>query len=164
MMGVPVKGTEFVSLITAAANASSATYKGAFNISTAAPVLMKYATIYETYKIKSVAYRFIPDESDQASGNLSMGIDYGTAPSTFTRETIGKLTPHYSGPIRKTTPWIRVSPVYFNQNLVRYSADTSTASTPFNLLLVASCDPKSNSRTLGQLEISYVLEFIGLQP
>lgn len=159
-----MKGQEFVSLVTAPANKTSVTMKSAFNISTAAPILTKYSTIYETYKIKSVSYRFVPDESDFANGNISIGIDYGTAPTTFTRETIGKLTPHYSGPIKKPTPWVTVSPRFVNTSLIRYSGDDSNASTPFNLLLVASCDSKPNDRTLGQLEISYMLEFIGLQP
>lgn len=165
LLGAPVTGREVITTIKATPKTTSVAYVSSFNIATASPLLQKYATIYESYKIKSVSYRFIPDESAMSSGNVSIGIDYGKKPATtLTREQISKLNPHYSGPIRKTTPWITISPKFVNTDMVRYTADSSTMSTPFNFCGVYSCESKDGERTLGAIEIQYTLEFQGILP
>nr|UHS71785.1 MAG: hypothetical protein 1 [Permutotetraviridae sp.] len=165
LLGVPVSGREVANTIKAAAKATTVVYRSQFNISSASALLKKYATIYESYKIKSVAYRYIPDESAISSGNVSIGIDYGKqASSNITREQVSKLNPHYSGPIRKATPWISISPRFVNTDLVRYTSDDSLLSTPFTLIGVFSCESKDSDRTLGSIEIQYVLEFQGILP
>nr|APG76965.1 hypothetical protein [Hubei permutotetra-like virus 2] len=164
LMGVPVTGREVITTLTAVANKTSVSYKNTFNISTASPLLKKYATIYESYKIKTVSYRFIPDESGLSSGNISIGIDYGKAPGDLTREQISRLNPHYSGPIRKITPWITIHPRFVSTDTVRYSGDDSLMSAPFTLALLATCESKSADRTLGCVEIQYTLEFQGILP
>lgn len=164
-MGTPVTGREVVGVIKAPANGTTVAYKNSFNIASASPLLQKYATIYESYKIKSVSYRFIPDESAMSSGNVSIGIDYGKAPTgDLTREQISKLNPHYSGPIRKITPWISIMPRFVNTDTVRYTSDTSTLSTPFSFCGVFSCEAKGAERSLGAIEIQYTLEFQGILP
>lgn len=147
-----------------AANATTAAYIKSFNLTDASPILKKYATIYDSYKIKSVAYRFVTDEASTKSGNVSLGIDYGKAPTSLSRDSVCKLTPHYTGPIKKNTPWVEVSNRYFNPNLVRYVSDTNTDTTPFSLCLLLSCEPSATQRTLGALEIKYSLEMLGIQP
>lgn len=126
--------------------------------------MKKYATIYDSYKIKSVAYRFVTDEASTKSGNVSLGIDYGKPPTSISRETVCKLTPHYTGPIKKNTPWVEVSNKYFNPNLVRYVSDVAAETTPFTLCLLLSGESSDSQRTLGAVEIKYTLEMLGLQP
>nr|UUG74207.1 MAG: putative capsid protein [XiangYun permutotetra-like virus] len=165
LLGVPVTGREVASIIKAPAKGTSVVYTKPFNIASASELLKKYATIYESYKIKSVAYRYIPDESGFSSGNVSIGIDYGKQPtSNLTREQISKLNPHYSGPIRKSTPWISISSKFVNTDLVRYTSDDSLLSTPFTFCGVFSCESKEAERTLGSIELQYTLEFQGILP
>ena len=159
-----MSGNETLAVIQAPANSAIVNYKNSFNIASATTLLKKYATIYESYKIKSVSYRFVPDEGGMASGNVTMGIDYGKAPSDLTREQISKLNPHYSGPIRKTSPWITISPQFVNTSLVRYTSDDSLLSTPFSLVYIASCEAKTIARNLGAIQIKYSLEFQGILP
>lgn len=163
-MGVPVTGREVTTTITASANKTSVSYTNTFNISTASPLLKKYAAIYESYRIKTVSYRFIPDESGLSSGNISIGIDYGKSPGALTREQISRLNPHYSGPIRKITPWVTIHPRFVSKDTVRYSGDDSLMSAPFTLALLATCESKTADRTLGCVEIQYTLEFQGILP
>lgn len=100
-----------------------------------------------------------------SSGNVSIGIDYGKASTNdLTREQISKLNPHYSGPIRKITPWIKISPKFVNTDIVRYTSEMSTYSTPFALCASFSCEAKDAERTLGAIEIQYTLEFQGILP
>lgn len=164
LMGVPVTGREVTAILTASANKTSVSYNNTFNIASASPMLKKYAAIYESYRIKSVSYRFIPDESGLSSGNISLGIDYGKMSGTLTREQISRLNPHYSGPIRKITPWVTIHPKFVNKDTVRYSGDDSLLSAPFTLALVATCEGKSVDRVLGCVEIQYTLEFQGILP
>lgn len=162
--GAPVMGKETLLAPKVAANATSAAYIKTFTLSEASPILKKYATIYDTYKIKSVAYRFVTDEASTKSGNVSLGIDYGKPQTTLTRDSVCKLTPHYTGPIKKNTPWVEVSNRFFNPNLVRYVSDTNADTAPFSLCLLLTCEPSSTERTLGALEIKYSLEMLGIQP
>lgn len=164
MLGVPVSGSETLTVIQAPANSAMVSYKNPFNIASATSLLQKYATIYESYKIRSVSYRFVPDEGGMASGNVTMGIDYGKVPEDLTREQISKLNPHYSGPIRKTSPWITIAPQFVNTSTVRYTSDESLLSTPFSLVFIASCEAKTPARNLGAIQIKYSLEFQGILP
>ncbi|UHM27583.1 MAG: coat protein [Sanya permutotetravirus 3] len=162
--GAPVVGKETLLAAKVAANATSVAYIKTFTLTDASPILKKYATIYDSYKIKSVAYRFVTDEASTKSGNVSLGIDYGKAPSSLSRDSVCKLTPHYTGPIKKNTPWVEVSNRFFNPNLVRYVSDTDTDTAPFSLCLLLSCEASAAERTLGALEIKYSLEMLGIQP
>lgn len=165
LLGVPVTGREVATTIKAPAKGTTVVYSKPFNISSASELLKKYATIYESYKIKSVAYRYIPDESGFSSGNVSIGIDYGKQPnSNLTREQISKLNPHYSGPIRKSSPWVAISSKFVNTDLVRYTSDDSLLSTPFTFCGVFTCESKDSERTLGSIELQYTLEFQGILP
>lgn len=162
--GAPVVGKETLLAPQVAANATTAAYIKTFTLTDASPILKKYATIYDSYKIKSVAYRFVTDEASTKSGNVSLGIDYGKAPTSLSRDSVCKLTPHYTGPIKKNTPWVEVSNKYFNPNLVRYVSDTNTDTAPFSLCLLLTCEASATARTLGALEIKYSLEMLGIQP
>nr|WPV63089.1 MAG: coat protein [Jingmen rodent permutotetravirus 2] len=162
--GAPVVGKETLLAPKVAANATTAAYIKTFVLSDASPILKKYATIYDSYKIKSVAYRFVTDEASTKSGNVSLGIDYGKPPTSLSRDSVCKLTPHYTGPIKKNTPWVEVSNKYFNPNLVRYVSDANTDTAPFSLCLLLSCEASATERTLGALEIKYSLEMLGIQP
>lgn len=162
--GAPVVGKETLLAAKVAANATSVAYIKTFTLTDASPILKKYATIYDSYKIKSVAYRFVTDEASTKSGNVSLGIDYGKAPTSLSRDSVCKLTPHYTGPIKKNTPWVEVSNRFFNPNLVRYVSDTDTDTAPFSLCLLLTCEASATERTLGALEIKYSLEMLGIQP
>lgn len=162
--GAPVVGKETLLVPKVAANATTSAYIKTFTLTDASPILKKYATIYDSYKIKSVAYRFVTDEASTKSGNVSLGIDYGKAPTSLSRDSVCKLTPHYTGPIKKNTPWVEVSNKYFNPNLVRYVSDTNTDTAPFSLCLLLTCEASAVERTLGALEIKYSLEMLGIQP
>ncbi|APG76929.1 hypothetical protein 1 [Hubei permutotetra-like virus 1] len=162
--GAPVTGKETLLALKVAANATTSSYIKTFTLVDASPILKKYATIYDSYKIKSVAYRFVTDEASTKSGNVSLGIDYGKPPSSLSRDSVCKLTPHYTGPIKKNSPWVEVSNRFFNPNLVRYVSDTDTNTAPFSLCILLSCEPTGAERTLGALEIKYSLEMLGLQP
>lgn len=158
-------GEEVATLLKLERGGTSASLNAPFNLDTASPLLAKYATIYESYKIKSVSYRFVTDESTQTSGNISMGIDYGKAESTaLTRDQICKLNPYYSGPIRATTNWITVSPVFLDTNAVRYVGDSSTTSIPFSLAVTATATSADYERTLGSIHIRYTIQFLGIRP
>lgn len=160
--GATVTGKEPLLTVTLTKGATTSSFIKPFLISTASPIIKKYYEIYDSYKIKSMSYRFVTDEASTRSGNASLGLDYGTPPTSITRESVGKLTPRYSGPIKNNSPWITISPKFFNTNVVRFSSDTTA---PFNLcaIFTAESDPNSD-RVIGVVEVKYVIEFLGLKP
>lgn len=163
--GSPVTGTEIAKSLVLTKGNASLKLAMPFNVATAAPVLSKYATIYESYRIKSVSYRFKTYTTKNQSGSYTMGIDYGRQNKDLTLEQIGKLTPHYTGPIYQTSPWITISPTFVDTNLVRYTSDDTTLSTPFTLNVYAEGAVDQNAdRTIGIIEIKYRLQFLGILP
>lgn len=159
--GAPVTGKETLSSITFTKDSTTASYIKPFRLAEGPPVLKKYAELYDSYKVRSMQYRFVSDEASTRSGNISMGVDYGTPPTSLTREGVCKLTPHYTGPIKRTSPWMTVSPKFFNSNLVRYTKDTQA---PFNLCLIATGDSSTSDRVVGAVEVRYRIDFLGLRP
>lgn len=163
--GTPVTGTEIAKSLVLTKGNATVKLAMPFNIATAAPVLSKYATIYESYRIKSVSYRFKTFTTTFKSGSFNMGIDYGRQNKDLTLEQIGKLTPHYNGSVYQTSPWITISPIFVDTNLVRYTDDNTTLSTPFTLNVYAEAEADPNAdRTIGIIEIRYKLQFLGILP
>lgn len=120
-------------------------------------VLKAYASIYDTYKIRSVVVAFHSAASAAKNGSVSFGYDFfdGTTPTEKSQVLI--LSPHYSGHASRNSTLLRLPSNIVRPDLVR----DPQKDTPFSVLIAS--DGEKNT-VLGHLEITYDLVFAGIRP
>lgn len=164
---IVVSHTEFVSDIISSGSAYAVT-RYAINpgLSASFPWLAALANNYESYKFKSLEYHYKPICATTTPGKVIVAIDFDAADSNPTSKLILNS---YEGAV-SSSPWdlitYKATPKNLNkfgvQRFVRGGAiPTSTDIKTYDIgaVFVGTSNTPSTSTTLGELYVSYTVEF-----
>lgn len=130
------------------------------------PVLSKFATIYESFKIMGVTLHWSSSVSAMVSGLAILAVDSNPLTVITSFAALEKLRPNVKFPVRQASRSLVVPSVMLSPTLLRHVATTATSPNyPIAICLGVKADKALTEATnFGVFSVTWDVQFVGISP